>query len=305
MPGVRRRLRDVTKKVSGVLAGPRDESPEPAADVSDAAPADAAADAAPEAAADAPDDSSPAGTATAPAADAPAPDQEEHPRDRRRPARAARRRAQDPRCAEAVEQARAAATTSPALPSATTSASRSRTSPRPAGTSSRTPSPRPTRSTSAGGGPARSPAPRAATSSPSTRSCCCPGGGALHTPAWVPWSGHVQPGDLGPGDLLPPGEGRPAGLVPAYADVDAERLPFDLHREMGLGRPRVLSRDGRLDAAERWYDGLRGPDAPLAEGGTRRPAARAASSPRWPGRSAGSSVRAPTAWPPTTVASSP
>ena len=91
-----------------MLAGPRDKSPEPAADVSDAAPADAAADAAPEAAADAPDDSSPAGTATAPAADAPAPDQEDTPVTVDAPP-AQLAAGPDPRCAEAVEQARAAA----------------------------------------------------------------------------------------------------------------------------------------------------------------------------------------------------
>lgn len=91
-----------------------------------------------------------------------------------------------------------------------------------------------------------------------------PGSSALLAPAWVPWSERVQPGDLSPGDLLPP----PADderLVPSYADVDAEPLPFDLHRELGLGRPRVLSLEGRADAAERWYDGPGGPDAPLAK----------------------------------------
>jgi hypothetical protein len=91
-----------------------------------------------------------------------------------------------------------------------------------------------------------------------------PGGGALLPPPWVPWSERVQPDDLSPGDLLPPPKDDPR-LVPSYADVDAERMPFDLHREMGLGRPRVLSLDGRADAAERWYEGAAGPDTPMAK----------------------------------------
>ena len=91
-----------------------------------------------------------------------------------------------------------------------------------------------------------------------------PGSGALLPPPWVPWSERVAPEDLSPGDLLPPPKDDPR-LVPSYADVDAEKLPFDLHREMGLGRPRVLSLDGRADAAERWYDGPGGPDTPMAK----------------------------------------
>lgn len=91
-----------------------------------------------------------------------------------------------------------------------------------------------------------------------------PGSGALLAPGWVPWSERLQPGDLGPGDLLPPAEDDPR-LVPSYADVDADELPADLHRELGLGRPRVLSAEGRADAAQRWYDGDPGPNSPLAK----------------------------------------
>ena len=91
-----------------------------------------------------------------------------------------------------------------------------------------------------------------------------PGSGALLAPEWVPWSDRVSPGDLTPGDLLPPPADDPR-LVPSYADVDAEQLPFDLHRELGLGRPRVLSLDGRADAAERWYEGPGGPGTPMAK----------------------------------------
>ena len=91
-----------------------------------------------------------------------------------------------------------------------------------------------------------------------------PGSGALLAPAWVPWSERLQPGDLGPGDLLPPLPDDPR-LVPSYADVDGEPLPYAMHRELGLGRPRVLSLDGRADAAERWYDGASGPDTAIAK----------------------------------------
>lgn len=98
-----------------------------------------------------------------------------------------------------------------------------------------------------------------------------PGDGALLAPAWVPYAERVRPEDLSPGDLLPPPPDDPR-LVPAYADpedgdpdtqseVEVEAVAF----ELGLGRVRVLSRDGRADAAERWYDGDRGPRAPLAK----------------------------------------
>lgn len=33
---------------------------------------------------------------------------------------------------------------------------------------------------------------------------------------------------------------------------------------LGLGRPRVLSAEGRERAAQRWYDGAHGPAAPVA-----------------------------------------
>lgn len=89
-----------------------------------------------------------------------------------------------------------------------------------------------------------------------------PGTGALLAPAWVPWSERLRPGDLGPGDLLPPKPNDPR-LVPAYVtdeDVQLRQIAF----ELGLGRERVMSRDGRIDTAERWYEGQYGPDTAMA-----------------------------------------
>lgn len=97
-----------------------------------------------------------------------------------------------------------------------------------------------------------------------------PGEGALVAPAWVPWQERIAPGDLGPGDLLPstPDDVR---LVPGYTgegdledttDADAIR---EAVWELGLGRTRVLSPEGRADAFERWYDGETGPTAPMAQ----------------------------------------
>lgn len=89
-----------------------------------------------------------------------------------------------------------------------------------------------------------------------------PGDGALLPPEWVPWSERLRPGDLGVGDLLP----TPADddrLAPAYLlsdDPEVERVAF----ELGLGRPRVMSRLGRDETADRWYAGDGGPDTPMA-----------------------------------------
>ena len=94
-----------------------------------------------------------------------------------------------------------------------------------------------------------------------------PGDEAIVAPAWLPWRERIQPGDLGPGDLLPVDEDDPR-LVPGYlADdevVDEDTLREAVH-EVGIGRPRVLSLEGRDLAAQRWYDGSHGPHAPIAQ----------------------------------------
>ena len=133
-----------------------------------------------------------------------------------------------------------------------------------------------------------------------------PGDEAIVAPAWVPYRERIQPGDLSPGDLLPVSDEDPR-LVPTYSfgddplDTDDKAQIREVAQDLGLGRVRTLSVEGRELAAQRWYDGDGGPDSPLAQsapdhctqlrlpGPHRRPAHRACS------------VSAPTATPTTTA----
>jgi Protein of unknown function (DUF3027) len=90
-----------------------------------------------------------------------------------------------------------------------------------------------------------------------------PGADAVLAPQWVPWHERVRPGDLGPGDLLPPPPPDDPRLVPGYVLSDDPAVE-DVAFELGLGRERVMSREGRLDAAERWHTGDHGPRAAMA-----------------------------------------
>ena len=96
-----------------------------------------------------------------------------------------------------------------------------------------------------------------------------PGPEAIVAPPWVPYRERIQPGDLSPGDLLPVADDD-ARLVPTYSfgddplDADAKTQIRVVAQDLGLGRVRTLSPEGRDLAAQRWYDGDRGPESDLA-----------------------------------------
>ncbi len=92
-----------------------------------------------------------------------------------------------------------------------------------------------------------------------------PGEAAVVAPPWTPYRERIQPGDLGPGDVLPPDEDD-IRLVPAWsAGDDQDTVDRAFAREVGLGRTWVLSLEGRDLAAQRWHDGNQGPDTPITE----------------------------------------
>ena len=90
-----------------------------------------------------------------------------------------------------------------------------------------------------------------------------PGEQALLAPPWVPWDQRIRAGDVGVGDLLatPADDVR---LVPGYLDSDDPAVA-EVSYEFGFGRLRVLSLEGRTDAAQRWHDGPFGPDDAVAQ----------------------------------------
>jgi hypothetical protein len=108
---------------------------------------------------------------------------------------------------------------------------------------------------------ARAPRARVATVSEVT---LLPSDGALVAPDWLPWADRLAPGDLQPGVIIPRVEDDPrleAGFE-ATGDEDVDQVAL---WELGLGRHRVLSAEGRQEAAERWYSGSHGPFDPHAE----------------------------------------
>jgi hypothetical protein len=93
-----------------------------------------------------------------------------------------------------------------------------------------------------------------------------PGDSALLAPAWVPWHERLRPGDLTVGDVLPATEDDPR-LVPSYAagdDAAEDPEAMTVGQELGLGRERVMSQQGRAEALARWAAGDFGPRSPMA-----------------------------------------
>lgn len=91
-----------------------------------------------------------------------------------------------------------------------------------------------------------------------------PGNGSVLSPEWLPYAERLAPGDLGAGDVLPY-KAQDDYLEPGFeatGDEDVDQVGFF---ELGLGRRRVLSAEGREVAAQRWYAGEHGPNAQVAQ----------------------------------------
>ncbi len=94
-----------------------------------------------------------------------------------------------------------------------------------------------------------------------------PGEDALLASDWLPWADRIEGGDVAPGMLMPTPDNDPR-LMPGYtggeeaADADPAEMSQlrEIVAELGLGRERVLSPEGRAEAATRWLEGDGGPD---------------------------------------------
>jgi hypothetical protein len=91
-----------------------------------------------------------------------------------------------------------------------------------------------------------------------------PGPDSILAPEWIPYSNRITADDVVAGTIVPtaPDDVR---LVPGSSVLPTDE-ELDLHElfELGAGRLRVLSIEGRDQAAKRWIEGDRGPDAEIA-----------------------------------------
>jgi len=92
-----------------------------------------------------------------------------------------------------------------------------------------------------------------------------PGPDALLAPEWVAYRDRIQPGDVGVGDIVPSSLDD-TRLVPSVHSLIAdEELDAMQVFDLGLGRARVMSIEGRDQASKRWYESDRGPQSPIAQ----------------------------------------
>jgi len=91
-----------------------------------------------------------------------------------------------------------------------------------------------------------------------------PGPDSLTAPEWLPYSARITSDDVVAGTLVPTAADDPR-LVPASNSLPSDE-ELDLHElfELGAGRLRILSIEGRDQAAKRWIEGDRGPDSEIA-----------------------------------------
>ena len=150
-----------------------------------------------------------------------------------------------------------------------TSATTSATWPR-ASEWSPTSSPASARATSAGAGRSPSPAPTGSAPSPSTRSCCCPATTRSSRRSGCPTASGssratCRPATCCPSPTTTRGWCRRTSSATTRSTPTTRRSCATVAKDLGLGRVRTLSIEGRDLAAQRWYDGDAGPDAPISQ----------------------------------------
>ena len=92
-----------------------------------------------------------------------------------------------------------------------------------------------------------------------------PGPDALLAPEWVAYRDRIQPGDVGVGDIVPSSLDDTRLVPSAHSLIADEELDAMQVFDLGLGRARVMSIEGRDQASKRWYESDRGPQSPIAQ----------------------------------------